>query len=247
MEEKVFSLFIKNFPLTTTEQQLSEKFSEYGKVKSVRIICNESGQCRGFGFLDYENEEDMNRAISSTNDTNFNGNKIKVERARSLLGDPPRSKRQAPSRQLQDYRYQDRYRDPRVYPDYAQDYRRYPDPYSQPPNYRYRDEIDRPSYRDGIPRYRNDYPMNSDPSYRKDIPRHYDRYRDDRFDELEYPQQRSYRNYQESMNESSRSNRRIRDDSPPMQRRIVDNYPPPPPKKIVDDEISDPQNDSASK
>lgn len=91
--EKVSTIYINNLPPDTTQEELTEKFNEFGAVKAVRLLRANNGECRGYAFLDYDTEAEAVRAINEGNDSKFHGCKIKVERSRHQLGDPPRPKR----------------------------------------------------------------------------------------------------------------------------------------------------------
>jgi RNA recognition motif-containing protein len=71
-------LFIGNLPLNTTEEELEALFSEYGTVRSSKLVMDVfSGQCKGFGFIEMEGHE-ARAAIAGLNGKDFNGKPIKV-------------------------------------------------------------------------------------------------------------------------------------------------------------------------
>lgn len=77
------SLYVGNFPYTTTEDQLRELFGEHGTVESVRIIADRNtGMSRGFGFVDMATEEEAEAAIAALNGTDYNGRALKVNVSR---------------------------------------------------------------------------------------------------------------------------------------------------------------------
>ena len=50
---------------------------------SARVVTDrESGRSRGFGFVEYENEEDAKKAIDQLNDSDLDGRQITVNEAR---------------------------------------------------------------------------------------------------------------------------------------------------------------------
>lgn len=57
------NVFFKNFPLTTTEQEMKDIFMGIGKVSSFYFAAKPDGTLRGFGFANYENATDAQRAI----------------------------------------------------------------------------------------------------------------------------------------------------------------------------------------
>ena len=71
-------LFVGNLAPTTKEQELEDLFSEFGKVRSLKLVTDVfSGQCKGFGFIEMEGHE-ARAAIAGLNGKNFNGNSLKV-------------------------------------------------------------------------------------------------------------------------------------------------------------------------
>tara|TARA_B100001142_G_C14204059_1_gene605005 strand:- start:61 stop:321 length:261 start_codon:yes stop_codon:yes gene_type:complete len=71
-------LFIGNLAPNTKEQELQDLFSEFGKVRSLKLVTDVfSGQCKGFGFIEMEGHE-ARAAIAGLNGRDFNGKQLKV-------------------------------------------------------------------------------------------------------------------------------------------------------------------------
>ena len=71
-------LFIGNLPASTNEAELEALFSEFGTVRSLKLITDVfSGQCKGFGFIEMEGHE-ARAAISGLDGKDFNGKPLKV-------------------------------------------------------------------------------------------------------------------------------------------------------------------------
>jgi len=71
-------LFIGNLPADTREEDLQKLFSEFGTVRSTKLVADGfSGQCKGFGFIEMEGHE-ARAAIAGLNGRDFNGKSIKV-------------------------------------------------------------------------------------------------------------------------------------------------------------------------
>lgn len=71
-------LFIGNLPASTSEKDLQTLFSEFGKIRSLKLITDVfSGQCKGFGFIEMEGHE-ARAAIAGLDGRDFNGKPIKV-------------------------------------------------------------------------------------------------------------------------------------------------------------------------
>ncbi len=71
-------IFVGNLPASTSEQNLQTLFSEFGTVRSIKLVMDVfSGQCKGFGFIEMEGHE-ARAAIAGLNGRDFNGKSIKV-------------------------------------------------------------------------------------------------------------------------------------------------------------------------
>ncbi len=72
-------LFVGNLPFKTTEQELEEVFSRAGRVISVALPINrETGQRRGFGFVEMQTVEEADAAIRDFNGQTIGGRQIVV-------------------------------------------------------------------------------------------------------------------------------------------------------------------------
>ncbi len=78
-------LYVGNLPDSATEQDLSDKFAPYGTVKSVKLITDRnSGRIKGFGFIEMASAVAAHAAIDSLNGTDYEGQSMKVNEARTL-------------------------------------------------------------------------------------------------------------------------------------------------------------------
>jgi len=51
-------IFVGSLPAEATEESVTTLFSEFGKVRSIRLVTDVfSGRCKGFGFLEMEGHE----------------------------------------------------------------------------------------------------------------------------------------------------------------------------------------------
>ncbi len=80
-------LYVGNVPYQATEADLERLFSDAGViVDAVNLVRDrESGQSRGFAFVEIENDEDARRAIRACDGKDFLGRNLVVNEAR-----PPR-------------------------------------------------------------------------------------------------------------------------------------------------------------
>ncbi len=76
-------LYVGGLPYSTTEQELEALLAEYGKVTSTAVIKDrDSGQSKGFGFVEMEDDKAAQAAISALNGKDMNGRSLTVNEAR---------------------------------------------------------------------------------------------------------------------------------------------------------------------
>ena len=76
-------LFIGGLPYSVTSAQLGEMFAPFGKVLSADVISDKfTGQSKGFGFIDMENDTEADEAIKNLNEKDIEGRKIAVNVAK---------------------------------------------------------------------------------------------------------------------------------------------------------------------
>jgi RNA recognition motif-containing protein len=79
----VTNIFVGNLSYQTTQDDLYAAFSAYGSVERVNIVTDrETGQSRGFAFVEMTERRDAETAISKLNGTPINGRAINVNEAR---------------------------------------------------------------------------------------------------------------------------------------------------------------------
>ncbi|XP_053480465.1 polyadenylate-binding protein 1-B-like isoform X5 [Ictalurus furcatus] len=79
------NVYIKNFGDDFDNEKLRNIFSEFGRTLSVRVMTDEKGRSRGFGFVNYENHEDAQKAVAEMNGKELNGRVLYVGRAQKRL------------------------------------------------------------------------------------------------------------------------------------------------------------------
>ncbi len=76
-------LYVGNLPHAMTEEELNTLFTEAGHVASAKIITDrQTGQPRGFGFVDMETKLEGQKAISMINGKTVDGRPLAVNEAR---------------------------------------------------------------------------------------------------------------------------------------------------------------------
>ncbi len=78
-----FKLFVGGLPFTTTDDELKDAFSEFGTVASAKVITDrESGRSRGFGFVEFDSDDEGKAAIAGLDGKELGGRTIHVSEAR---------------------------------------------------------------------------------------------------------------------------------------------------------------------
>ena len=77
-------LFVGSLPWSVDDQKLKETFEPHGNVVSAKVVTDRSsGRSRGFGFVEMENSEDAQKAITALNDSEMDGRNIVVNEAKA--------------------------------------------------------------------------------------------------------------------------------------------------------------------
>lgn len=76
-------LYVGNLKFDMTDQELEEAFAPYGKVASATIIKDRiSGRSKGFGFVEFVNDEDADTAREALNGKELKGRTVRIDNAR---------------------------------------------------------------------------------------------------------------------------------------------------------------------
>lgn len=76
-------LYVGNLPYSATEQTLREAFSRFGTIDSVTMITDrDTGQSKGFGFVEMSSNSEAQRAIQELNGSTLVDRQIKVNEAK---------------------------------------------------------------------------------------------------------------------------------------------------------------------
>ena len=79
-------LFIGSLEYATTDAQLEEHFSKAGKVLSAKVIIDRNtGQGKGFGFVEMSTEEEAKVAMNTLDGSQLNGRSIAVKEAKPMV------------------------------------------------------------------------------------------------------------------------------------------------------------------
>ena len=77
------NIFVGNLSFNSTEDGVRSLFEAHGAVDRVSIVTDrETGQPRGFGFVEMQNDAEGHRAIADLNGLEFDGRALTVNEAR---------------------------------------------------------------------------------------------------------------------------------------------------------------------
>jgi cold-inducible RNA-binding protein len=77
------NIFVGNLSYQTNQDELHAAFAQYGAVERVNIVTDrDTGQPRGFAFVEMTERRDAETAISQLNGAELNGRAMNVNEAR---------------------------------------------------------------------------------------------------------------------------------------------------------------------
>jgi RNA recognition motif-containing protein len=77
------NIYVGNLSFGATEDSVRSLFETHGTVGRVNIVTDrDSGQPRGFGFVEMSNDGEGEKAIAALNGTEFDGRALSVNEAR---------------------------------------------------------------------------------------------------------------------------------------------------------------------
>lgn len=85
------NLFVGNMSFQTTEGELRSIFEPFGELTRVNVVTDrDTGQARGFGFVEMPNDDEATKAIAALNGKEVSGRALNVNEAR------PKTERSGP-------------------------------------------------------------------------------------------------------------------------------------------------------
>ena len=79
----MFKLFVGGLPFSTTDDELQQAFAAFGTVASAKVITDrETGRSRGFGFVEFESNDEGKASIDGLDGKELGGRTIHVSEAR---------------------------------------------------------------------------------------------------------------------------------------------------------------------
>ncbi|KIP09534.1 hypothetical protein PHLGIDRAFT_86613 [Phlebiopsis gigantea 11061_1 CR5-6] len=75
------NIYVKNLDPEVTYDDFTQLFEQFGIVTSAVVQTDEEGKSKGFGFVNFENHEEAQKAVEALHDSEFKGRKLFVSRA----------------------------------------------------------------------------------------------------------------------------------------------------------------------
>lgn len=87
----MYKLFVGGLPFSTTDEELQQLFSAHGTVASAVVVKDrDTGRSKGFGFVEFENDEEGKAAEKALHNSDMGGRSITVNEARPKEDRPRR-------------------------------------------------------------------------------------------------------------------------------------------------------------
>ena len=87
----MYKLFVGGLPFSTTDDELNQLFTAHGTVASAVVVKDrDTGRSKGFGFVEFENDDEGKAAEAALNGTDMGGRSITVNQARPKEDRPRR-------------------------------------------------------------------------------------------------------------------------------------------------------------
>lgn len=87
------NMYVANLSFNVSDEDLKGLFEPFGEVVSAKVITNrDTGQSRGFGFVEMKTKEEGKKAMESLNNTELGGRNISVSEAREKEAKPQRNR-----------------------------------------------------------------------------------------------------------------------------------------------------------
>lgn len=78
---KFTNVYVKNFGQALDDDKLREMFEQCGPIMSCKVMCDETGKSKGFGFVSFEDHESAQKAVDTLNGKDIDDQELYVGRA----------------------------------------------------------------------------------------------------------------------------------------------------------------------
>lgn len=79
----MYKLFVGGLPFSTSDDELAEAFASFGTVASAKVITDrDTGRSKGFGFVEFESDDEGKAAEAGMNGKELGGRTVTVNQAR---------------------------------------------------------------------------------------------------------------------------------------------------------------------
>lgn len=76
-------LYVGNLAYSVTSDELGNLFSQYGDVVDAIVVNDKySGRSKGFGFIEFNQADEANKAMEALNGNEYAGRTLKIDFAR---------------------------------------------------------------------------------------------------------------------------------------------------------------------
>jgi polyadenylate-binding protein len=72
------NLYVKNLDDSVTDEKLAEAFAPFGSVSSCKVMADDKGNTRGFGFVCFDSADEASKAVNELNGSMLSGKPIYV-------------------------------------------------------------------------------------------------------------------------------------------------------------------------
>lgn len=80
------NLYVGNIAYNMSPEELRVVFSPFGNVLNVKVITDkETGKSKGYAFVEFENDEDAEKALQALHNSQHKGRSLKVNHAHRKL------------------------------------------------------------------------------------------------------------------------------------------------------------------
>jgi len=87
----MYKLFVGGLPFATTDEEMQQVFAAHGTVASAVVVKDrDTGRSKGFGFVEFENDDEGKAAEAALNGSDMGGRSITVNQARPKEDRPRR-------------------------------------------------------------------------------------------------------------------------------------------------------------